>query len=157
MACKVRDVLLDFVSVLHRIQLCKMFGLSRYRPISAITDYRVNDRSSIPGWCKEYLSSTKHWDWVCGRSSSYPSEARAKEAKGWNWSFQSNVEVKGTWSYTSTSPCAFMAWYLINHRGNYDFWVLSHVLQSLFPPVVSLAKARAPLLRGGPWPCYWFS
>jgi hypothetical protein len=30
--------------------------------------------------------------------------------------FKSSAEVKNTWSYTSTPPYDFMAWYLVKHR-----------------------------------------
>jgi hypothetical protein len=41
-----------------------------------------------------------------------------------------SVEVKNAWSYTSTPRYAFMAWCLINHRGNFTFLPLlvQHVL-----------------------------
>jgi hypothetical protein len=30
----------------------------------------------------------------------------------------SGAKVKNVWSYTSTPPCVFMAWYLIKHKEN---------------------------------------
>jgi hypothetical protein len=34
----------------------------------------------------------------------------------------SSAEVKNAWSYTSTPPYVFMAWYLLKHRYNYIFF-----------------------------------
>jgi hypothetical protein len=31
----------------------------------------------------------------------------------------SSVELKNAWSYTSTSPYVFMAWYLVKHMDNF--------------------------------------
>jgi len=33
----------------------------------------------------------------------------------------SRAEVKNAWSYTSTRPYAFMAWYLVKHRDSFTF------------------------------------
>jgi hypothetical protein len=34
----------------------------------------------------------------------------------------SSAEVKNAWSFTSTPPYDFMAWYLIKHKGNFTFY-----------------------------------
>jgi hypothetical protein len=34
---------------------------------------------------------------------------------------QSHTKVKNAWSYTSTLPYFFMAWYLVKHRSNFTF------------------------------------
>jgi hypothetical protein len=31
------------------------------------------------------------------------------------------AQVKNVWSYTSTPPYAFVAWYLVKHKGNFTF------------------------------------
>jgi hypothetical protein len=36
-------------------------------------------------------------------------------------SHPSNVEVKSAWSCTSSPPHVFMVWYLVKHRGNFNF------------------------------------
>jgi hypothetical protein len=37
----------------------------------------------------------------------------------------SSAEVNNAWSYTSTPPYVFMAWYLVKHRDNFTFHLLS--------------------------------
>jgi hypothetical protein len=39
----------------------------------------------------------------------------------WTLFVQSSVEVKNAWSYTSTLPYIFMAWYILKHRDNCTF------------------------------------
>jgi hypothetical protein len=34
----------------------------------------------------------------------------------------SSAEVKNAWSYTSTLPFVFMAWYLVKNRDNFAFY-----------------------------------
>jgi hypothetical protein len=36
-------------------------------------------------------------------------------------SLPSGAEVKKAWSYTSTVPYVFMAWYLVKHRDSFTF------------------------------------
>jgi hypothetical protein len=36
-------------------------------------------------------------------------------------SHPSSVEVKNAWSYTTTPPYIFMAWYFVKHRDNFTF------------------------------------
>jgi hypothetical protein len=43
-----------------------------------------------------------------------------------NHSPPSSVEVKNSWSYTSTPQCVFMAWCLVKHRDNFSFTLTSH-------------------------------
>jgi hypothetical protein len=40
-------------------------------------------------------------------------------------SLPSSAEVKKKWSYTSTTPYIFMAWYVISIRDNFAFYFFS--------------------------------
>jgi hypothetical protein len=45
-----------------------------------------------------------------------------KAAGAWRWALtSSSSEDKNAWSYTSTRPYVFMAWYLVMHRDNFTF------------------------------------
>jgi hypothetical protein len=37
--------------------------------------------------------------------------------------YNSSAEVKNTWSYTSTLPYLFMAWYFVKYRDNFTYLV----------------------------------
>jgi hypothetical protein len=37
----------------------------------------------------------------------------------------SSAEVKNAWSYTSTTPKVFMAWYFVKHRDNFTFFIIN--------------------------------
>jgi hypothetical protein len=45
-------------------------------------------------------------------------QPRGKAAAAWSWPLTSNVEVKNAWSYTTSSPYVFMAWYSVKRRTN---------------------------------------
>jgi hypothetical protein len=38
----------------------------------------------------------------------------------------SSVEIKDAWSCTSTPPYTFMVWYLVKHRDNFTFTLVSY-------------------------------
>jgi hypothetical protein len=80
----------------------------------------VDDQGSIPGRDRDF--SLCH----CIRTSSgaHPiklelgalSSGVKQLGSEANLSPSSSIKVKNTWSYTSTPPASFMAWYLIKHR-----------------------------------------
>jgi hypothetical protein len=49
-----------------------------------------------------------------------------------DYSRPSSAEVKNAWSYTSTTPHVFMAWWVIKHRVSFTFALLS-LCASRFP------------------------
>jgi len=57
-----------------------------------------------------------------GTVSSYPAvKLPAREADS---SPLSSTEAKNSWSYTSTPPYLFMAWYLVEHKGSLQFYCI---------------------------------
>jgi len=73
-----------------------------------------------PGtWIFLFATMSKH---LWGPSASYPKRylglflrGKAAEACGWRLT-QCNTEVNNAWSYISSPPYVFVAWYLVKHR-----------------------------------------
>jgi hypothetical protein len=80
---------------------------------------RLNNRASIP--CRDsYVSVSTAPGWTMGPSQP-PNEMRPsvlsprrKAARVWTWPLPSSSEDKNSWGYISTSPYAFLVWYLLN-------------------------------------------
>jgi hypothetical protein len=88
---------------------------------------RNHRRGPIPGTGKIYflfatasrtsLGPTYPIQWVPGAPSL---EVKRPEHEA-DHSPPSITEVKNVWSYTSTSPYVFMAWYLVKHKDKFTF------------------------------------
>jgi hypothetical protein len=51
-----------------------------------------------------------------------------------------NSELKNTWSYTSTPPYVFMAWYLVKNRDNFTLPYRATVIPALYVPIIRFFK-----------------
>jgi hypothetical protein len=101
----------DKESLISHTHVC----VSYYRYSDWLRADRLRDQSSSPGRGKNFLYSTASGpalgptqpsiQWVPGV------KRPGREA---DHSPPTNAEVKKTWIYTSTPPCAFMAWCLIS-------------------------------------------
>jgi hypothetical protein len=69
-----------------------------------------------------------------GYQGSFPS---SKPEGGADHSSSSSVDVNA-WSYTSTSPYVFMAWYLVKHRDKFTFtFIIIIIIYLHYHPVTS--------------------
>jgi hypothetical protein len=117
----------------HSGQSAKLLNVTAFRKIrssgssvSTITGYVLDDRGSIPSRCNEENFSLRHRVQTCSEAypATYPNCAGGPSPEGkataaWSWPLTSiSVDVKNTWSYTSTPRYIFMALSLIKQTSS---------------------------------------
>jgi hypothetical protein len=86
--------------------------------------YELDDRDSILGTGNDFLFATASRP-VLGPTKTpidWVTEVK-RPSRGADYSLPSGAEIKNSWSCTSTPPHVFLAWYLLNHRGNFTFYM----------------------------------
>jgi hypothetical protein len=91
--------------------------MSRDRSVSIATGYWLDDRGSIHGNGKRFISSPQRPDRLWGPPRLLSNGYRGARSSGVKWQGReadhspppTSAEVKNTWIYTSTPPYVFMA------------------------------------------------
>jgi hypothetical protein len=85
------------------------------------------NQGSSPGRGWEFLSSPPRPDRLRAQPASYRVVPRdvlrgvKRPGREADHSQPSSIEVNNAWSYTSTSPYVFMAWYSVKHWDSFAF------------------------------------
>jgi hypothetical protein len=111
---KAQGLYLLYYIILYHIISYSFLGMSKFSSLSTV----------FPSYHTFLGSAQALIQWLQGALAP---EVKRLRRKG-DHSSPSSVEVKKAWSYNSTPPYVFMAWYLVKYRNNFTFTYINCII-----------------------------